>query len=717
MSKVPRKLGPNAEYVFKKLYYDESESKPNQVFARVAQAVAKARPDLAPFQERFLKIQVENKMRVNSPSMMNLGCRRKQIASACFVGDLGDSMLSIKKFFNDATEVFLAGSGIGANFADLRERDAPLASGGTSSGPIAFIRHLNSLGGTIKSGGKTRRAAAMVVFDVGHPDVLDVIKLKTLEALPNMNISINCNDAFMKAVQEDELWELRGLKDGKPKTKVAARQILKSIAECSHACGDPGVVFLDRVNRFNTLPSLPIRSSNPCGEQFLSPYGSCNLASVNLAAHVNEGQIEWAELEQTLRLTVRMLDGMLDACEYPTPEFKDVAMNTRNIGVGIMGLADTLLALNFPYDSPEGREVAGRLMEFVTRISWDESGVLAEEVKPFPMYEDAKEKLKELWGIEKPVRNSQVTTIAPTGTVSISCECSSGMEPLFAIVFDKKISDTGDIMTFIHPDFQRRYQGEKWYTAELLNSLKRSGGSLQKIPNIPMDVKRLWKTAHDINWIDRLLMQAELQKFVTNSISSTVNLPNTTTLDSIQEIIQTAYEQGLKGVTIYRDGSITTQPVKFGSVVPELRRIKRPKRVYGFTEMIKTGEGNMYVTINEMDGLPIECFIEIGKSGGNKKAHAEVCGRMMSLNWQIGGTVQMVYDQLINIAGKHIVWDEGKQVLSMYDGVAKVLWDQYLNPQRESIAEMYDECPQCHGRYIHKEGCAECLDCGFSKCQ
>jgi len=1006
---MSKKLGPNADYVFKKLYYDEGETKPVHVFRRVVNAIVNARPDLKVNLDEFIRIQVENKMRVNSPAMMNLGCKRKQIASACFVGRLEDSMSSIKGFYDDATEVFLAGSGIGANFSDLREKDCPLSSGGTSSGPIAFIRHLNSLGGTIKSGGKTRRAAAMVVFDVGHPDVIDVIRLKTMEALPNINISINLTDAFMKAVQDDTIWELRSVIDGSVKSKINAQTLLKSIAECAHACGDPGVVFLDRVNRFNTIPTEPIRSSNPCwvgstkiwtvegpkridelvgkeipvltqddngllkfrtmrnirqtasdaevmkvvfknakgklsaqictpqhtfhlsdgseihaedlragdsigsvyrykanqkgylklqnsvesvmehhvvlewkegsrpsypkehahhidgdrsnnippnleildhyehnskemfgesnpmygvgdernpfkrlkfdgekngrfredidtnkiqqmkssgmsnkeiakhfncspylvahrlgwrkpikevmnhkvvsierldikapvyngsvdethryfvccgsndailsancGEQFLMPHGSCNLASVNIAAHIIDGQINWNDLATTVCLTTYMLDGMLDASEYPTEKFQKVALSTRNIGIGIMGLADALLMLNLPYDSPSARETAGRIMEFVTQEAWAASMALAQApteggiIQPFTKFGDAKERLEELWGITVPVRNAQVTTIAPTGSISISCECSSGMEPLFAIVYEKKISDTGDTMTFVHPDFQKKYQNEKWYAPDLINEMKRHGGSIQRISNIPLEVKQLWKTAHDINWLDRVLMQAGLQKYVTNSISSTVNLPNAATADTILEIIQTAYEQGLKGVTVYRDGSITTQPVKFGGVVPELRRIKRPKRLKGVTDCVKTGEGNMYVTINELDGVPVECFVEIGKSGGNKKAHAEALGRMMSLNWQLGGSVQMIYEQLIGIAGKDVVWDEGKKVLSIYDGVAKVLWDVYLNPEQKSDANFYDECPQCHGRYEHKEGCAECLDCGYSKCQ
>jgi ribonucleoside-diphosphate reductase alpha chain len=718
---MSKKLGANALYVFKKLYYDEGETRPKDVFTRISKAIIKLRPDLSQWEERFIKAQHEHKIRVNTPAMMNLGCSRKQVASACFVGDLQDSMPSIKRFYDDATEVFLAGSGIGANFSELRERDAGLSTGGSSSGPISFIRHLNSLGGTIKSGGKTRRAAAMVVFDITHPDVLDIVKLKTTEALENINISINCTDEFMKAVQDDEMWELKGVKDKQVKTRLKARQILLAIAECSYACGDPGVVFLDRVNRFSTVPGVPIRSSNPCGEQFLIPYGSCNLASINIAAHFSqtaEGAIDWDELEETVRIATRLLDGMLDACEYPTKKFKEVSQATRNIGIGIMGLSDTLIHLGLPYDSPEARETAGRIMECVTRVAWDESANIADEHGPFPLYDEAKERIQEVWGIIRPVRNSQVTTIAPTGTVSISCDCSSGMEPLFAIVYDKKISDTGDIMTFVHPEFQKRYQNERWYSVDLINSMKNRGGSIQKFNEIPNDVKRLWKTAHDIGWIDRVLMQAELQKYVTNSISSTVNLPNATTTDVIQEIVKTAYEQGLKGITIYRDGSITTQPVKFGGVgiAPELRRVKRPKRLRGFTDMIRTGEGNMYVTINEMEGAPVECFVEIGKSGANKKAHAEALGRMVSLNLQMGGSVHTIYEQLIGIAGKDIVWDEGKQVLSIYDGLAKVLWEEYLNPDRDSLLAKYDECPVCHGRYIHKEGCAECLDCGFSKC-
>lgn len=711
------KLGANALYVFEKLYFDEGESSPKHVFSRIVKAVINARPDLEEWRDEMFKVQHDRKARVNSPAMMNLGCNRRQIASACFVGELQDSMDSIKTFYDDATEVFLAGSGIGANFSDLRERNAYLASGGTSSGPIAFIRHLNSLGGTIKSGGKTRRAAAMVVFDVTHPDVLDIIKLKTQEDLSNINISINLTDEFMKAVQEDEMWELKGYKDGQVKTKIQARQILQLIAECSHACGDPGVMFLDRVNRSNTLPSLgPIRSSNPCGEQFLVPYGSCNLASINIGAHIAGDDIDWPELEKTTRTMVRMLDGMLDAAEYPTDTFKKIALKTRNIGIGIMGLADALIALNLPYDSAEARTLSGVIMSFVTKKAWEESEKLATETEPFPLWEKSKERLKDLWGIENPVRNAQVTTIAPTGTISISCECSSGMEPFFAIVFEKKISDTGDIMTFIHPDFVKRYQNERWYSTNTINEIKRHGGSLQKVSGVPVEVKKLWKTAHDIHWLDRIMMQGELQKGVTNSISSTINLPATATPETIQEIVQTSFEQGLKGVTVYRDGSKTNQPVKFGGTVPETRRFQRPKRLYGFTERVKTGQGNMYITINEEDNQPIECFVEIGKSGGNKKADAEALGRMASLIFQLGGSSQLLYEQLIGLAGKDIVWSEGKKISSIYDALAKVLWEQYLDPQRESVESQYDECPQCHGRYIHKEGCGECLDCGFSKC-
>lgn len=1090
-------LGANASYVFQKLYFDDGEHTPDDVFTRVVNAIVKARPDLEPMKEDMIAVQREHKLRVNTPAMMNLGCNRRQIASACFVGDLQDSMKSIKRFYDDATEVFLAGAGIGANFSDLREREAYLSTGGTSSGPLAFIRHLNSLGGTIKSGGKTRRAAAMVVFDVSHPDILDAISLKLHEDLSNINISINLTEDFIKAVQEDGSWELRGVTDKQVKTKIKARQIMQLIADASWACGDPGVLFLDRVNQTNTVPSLgPIRSSNPCltgetliaaadgrgcipikqlaeegrdvpvycndsdgklqirvmrnprltsekqpilrvnldsgdylrvtpnhkfvlscggakeakdliegdslttltkrvaklneihpnlhnavqpyiwvrttaekrfraehrlifqscngklkpglivhhkdfnslnnapsnlegmtkpahdalhslrmqgdnnpmrrfpeknpfknpesqerwrllnhigakrsnetkqkigeathkrfkdpayklqhgkavgeghkrtgglngsikfheralcrldecqsktdlkcflvgnsvivrknceacgiefnvswtrreqsfcthncflqfhnkrqqqrwqkrsanhrvvsivedgfedvyngtvdefhnffiggfketndqqvfvstqncGEQFLVKYGSCNLASVNIGAHVKNGDVNWEDLMKTTRLAVRILDGMLDAADYPTPRFKEVALKTRNIGVGIMGLADTLIKLNLPYDTPGARDLTGSIMRAITFTAWTESSDIASEVGPFELWEDSKERLKELWGVLKPTRNAQVTTIAPTGTVSISCECSSGMEPLFAVVYEKKISDTGDIMNFIHPEFERRYSGEKWYTASIINEIKRHFGSIQKVEGIPDKVKRLWRTAHDIHWMDRVLMQAELQKWVTNSISSTINLPHTADTSTIQEIYRTAYDQGLKGVTIYRDGSKTNQPITFGGAAPEARRIQRPKRLFGFTERVKTGQGNMYITINENAGVPFECFVEIGKSGGNKKADAEALGRMASLNLQLGGTPQMVYEQLVGIAGKDIVWSEGRQVLSIYDALAKVLWEQYLNPDRDAPSVFYDECPVCHGRFIHEEGCPKCLDCGFSKC-
>lgn len=712
------KLGENALWVFRRLYLDEGETKPVHTFKRVSNAVVKVRPDLEPFKEEFVRIQNENRFRVNTPCYMNLGCNRRQIASACFVGNLQDSMTEIKQFYDDATEVFLAGAGIGANFSDLREGGALLTSGGSSSGPIAFIRHLNSLGGTIKSGGKTRRAAAMVVFDVTHPDVMEVIRLKTIEDLSNINISINLTDDFLQCLQMDGIWETKSFKDGSIKTKIKARDVMNAIAECSHACGDPGVVFLDRINKWDTVPSLgAIRTTNPCGEQPLHAYQSCDLGSINIGAHVDTQGIRWEELEKTVRVAVRMLDGMLDAAEFPTANFKRVAEQTRNIGLGIMGLADTFLMLSLPYESTQARELAGQVMNFVTTTAWSESAQLAKETEPFPLYMENRERIQDLWGIEEPVRNSQVTTIAPTGTVSISCECSSGMEPLFAIVYEKKITDTGDIMTFVHPEFERRYFKEPWYDAQLINEIKRRGGTLQKITKVPPDVKRLWKTAHDIHWQDRILMQAELQKEVTSSISSTVNLPNDATPEDVYQLIFYAYEQGLKGVTVYRDGSKTNQPIKFGGIVPEVRRFKRPRKLTGNTICVKTALGHMYITINCHEGQPMECFVEIGKSGNNKKADAEALGRMVSLLFQMGCSVQQVYDQLVGIAGRDIAWDEGKKVLSIYDALARVLWEEYIDPQRETVTAEYDECPNCRqGRYIHKEGCGECIDCGFSKC-
>ncbi len=873
------KLSENALWTFQRLYFNEGETKPIQTFRRVANSIVNARPDLEKYRDEFVRIQAENKFRVNTPCYMNLGCNRKQITAACYVGNLEDSMDSINKFFSDATQVFLAGAGIGANFSDLRERDCPLSSGGTSSGPIAFMKHLNSLGGTIKSGGKTRRAAIMIMFDVTHPDVLDVITLKTRESLENANISINLTDDFMKCVQEDGMWETIGFKDGKVKSKVKARQLLNLIATCAHACGDPGVAFLDRANRFDTIPSLgKIRSTNPCvtgdtlvavadgrgcvpiqrlaeegkdvlvhccnpktgesyvrmgrnprktrekaqvlkvtlgdgssirttydhkfilrdgseieakdlradmtlmpfveecatrtnynhtvavvepdgvadvynitvdefhtvayvtnphdlttrgkrpkhtgiitkncGEQILHAHGACNLGSINIGAHVENGAINWQDLETTIRVAVRCLDGMIDASAFPTEDFEKIAKLTRNIGLGLMGLADTFLMLNLPYDTAEARELAGKIMSFITNTAWDESRILAEENEPFPLWSEPEnqERLKEIWGIENPVRNAQITTIAPTGTTSISCDCSSGMEPLFAIVYEKRISDTGDIMTFVHPEFEKKYAKESWYNSKLINEIKRKMGSIQKIDGVPPEVKRLWKTAHDIHWRDRVLMQSELQKWVTSSISSTVNLPSSATVDDIYQIICFTYEQGLKGVTVYRDGCKANQPIKFGATTAEDQRFQRPKRLYGFTESVKTGLGTMYVTINTYDSRPIECFVEIGKSGGNKKADAEAVGRLVSCIFRLGGSCKLVYDQLIGIAGKDITWSEGRQVLSIYDALAKVLWDEYINPDRDVEVSSYEECPHCRGRYIHKEGCAECLDCGFSKC-
>ena len=885
MSKRKGELGENAMYVFKKLYFDEGEDKPIQVFRRVAKAICDAREDLKGDFEEFVRVQAENRLRVNSPAMMNLGCKRKQIASACYIGHVADDMSSIKQCYDDATEIFLAGAGIGVNYSDLREKDCPIKSGGASSGPESFIRHLNSLGGTIKSGGKclapyqtvwttggiktvkalaeekkafyilsfdkrigevkiklaqawqsdykevwslktdkgefhlsydhpvmsaageylkvedleqgmelkskflperkvnetfpegleesnhkvkevtkvgcmevydievqcdsiegsptdshnflimplnstsqsglivsnTRRAAVMVMFDVTHPDVLDIIELKCKERLENMNISINLTDAFMKAVEADDDWELRGFVDGEVKKTIKARQLLKKISESIHQSGDPGVAFLDTVNRFHTVPSIgKIRTSNPCGEIFGAPYQSCNLGNINLSAHWDEKEkkVDWEELKKTVRVGIRLLDGMIDASEFPTENFKRVTKYTRNVGLGIMGLADLLIKAGLPYDEEKARNFAGSIMKLITETAWDESMEIASKSGPCGCYaeESTRERLETLWLVDRPVRNSHVTTIAPTGSTSISCECSAGMEPLFAIIYDKKISDTDDVMTFVHPQFEKLYSEEEWYTPQTIKLIKKHGGSIQKIPAIPDEVKMVWRTAHDIKWEDRVAMQAALQRHVTNSISSTVNLPQSEVPETIVQIIKKAYESGLKGITVYRDGSILTQPIRFGGIVPDKKRFQRPRRLRGFTDVVKTGQGNMYITINEFEKIPVECFVEIGKSGGNKKADAEALGRMTSLIFQMGGEVEMVYQQLVGIAGKDIIWENGRQVLSIYDALAKVLWDEYLSPTRKDSKVVYDECPKCGGRFIHREGCGECLDCNFSRC-
>ncbi len=735
-------LNPNAKIVLTKRYLrKDTEGKlaedPTAFFWRVASSIAaeEAKYPKSPhtpegLAQAFYDLMTSFKFLPNSPTLMNAGTPLGQLA-ACFVLPVGDSIEEIFDAVKHAALIHKSGGGTGFSFTRLRSKDSRVGStGGVASGPISFLRIFNTATEQIKQGG-TRRGANMGILRVDHPDILEFISAKEQEGeFNNFNLSVALTDAFMKAVAEDKEYELKAPNNGEVVERLKAEEVFSTLVRKAWVSGDPGMIFIDRINADNPTPAQgQIESTNPCGEQPLLPYEACNLGSVNLAVMALPGgetleeSIDWEELKRVIHLSVRFLDNVIDASKYPLDRITEMVEKNRKIGLGVMGWADLLFRLDIPYDSKAAVDLAEKVMGFVESESKEASKALAQERGPFPAFAES---IFADNGVG-PLRNATTTTIAPTGTLSIIAGCSSGVEPLFALCFSRHVMD-GEELVEVNPWFEQALKDEDFYSVGLMAEVAESG-SIQDYKHLPSKLRRTFVTAMDIDPLWHLKMQAAFQRHTDNAVSKTVNLPHSATEQDIRRIYLQAYEQGCKGVTVYRDGCKSAQVLCTGDQKRQAeeeehhkpRAVRdRPDILKGFTQKVKTGLGVMYLTVNEdMEGKPFEIFTTIGKSGRSITAKAEAIGRLVSLALRSGIEVEEIVKQIKGIGGEHPVFQKKGLLLSIPDAIAWVLENRYLKervPVR-AVTELNGRlCPDCDQPLVFEEGCFICKSCGYTKC-
>jgi ribonucleoside-diphosphate reductase alpha chain len=578
----------------------------------------------------------------------------------------------------------------------------------------------------VKQGG-TRRGANMAILRVDHPDILDFITCKQVNhELNNFNISVGITDDFMEAVAAGEKYDLIDPRDDIKVGNLNATEVYLNLVHQAWENGDPGIIFIDRLNQNNPTPAIGgIESTNPCGEQPLLPFEACNLGSINLAKFVamdnEKAVIDYDRLRDQIWLAIRFLDNTIDMSSYPLPEIKSMVKGNRKIGLGIMGFADILYQLNIPYNSEEALILAEEIMRFIQEESHAASKHLGQKRGVFKNFDKSVFKDRK----DERYRNATVTTIAPTGTLSIIAGCSSGIEPLFALSFVRKVMDNDELME-VNPYFERIAKEKGFYSRELMRQIARKG-SIADIETIPEDVRKVFATAHDVSPEWHVRMQAAFQKHTDNAVSKTVNLPHDATPEDVLKVYNLAYELGCKGITIYRDGSKENQVLSFTDSQKKdsgIRRAvkQRPETLDGFTTKIKTGLGHLYVTVTEFEGQPFEVFATIGKSGRSTTAKTEAIGRLVSLALRAGVKVDAIVDQLKGIGGEHPVFQAGGMVLSIPDAISRVLEKRYLVKTNQTgkanmkNALLGETCPECGQTISFEEGCMTCHFCGFTKC-
>ncbi|MDO8585472.1 MAG: vitamin B12-dependent ribonucleotide reductase [Armatimonadota bacterium] len=740
-------LSKNAVTVLEKRYLRKDETgqvmeTPDQMFRRVADAVAaaektygKTETETAGIADEFYGMMSDLDFLPNSPTLMNAGRPLGQL-SACFVLPIEDSMESIFEAIKHTALIHKSGGGTGFAFSRLRPADDVVRStNGVSSGPISFMEVFNSATEAIKQGG-TRRGANMGCLRVDHPNILDFITCKKENTrLTNFNISVLMTDEFMRALDKADDYDLISPRTGKAVKKLDARKVFDLVVNMAWKNGEPGVIFIDRINRDNPTPNLgQIESTNPCGEQPLLPYESCNLGSINLSntIMIEDGrpEVDFEKLRKTVRLAVRFLDDVIDVNEYPLPVIAEMTRGNRKIGLGVMGFADMLIQLGTPYNSEQGIHTAEQVMSFISQEAKKVSVELAEERGVFPNFTGSM--------YDRPdgmrVRNATVTTIAPTGTLSIIANCSSGVEPLFAVSYVRRVLD-GTEMVEVNPHFEKVARERDFYNEKLMKELA-AKGSLRGVEGVSPDLQRIFVTAMDISPTWHVRMQAAFQRFTDNAVSKTVNFPNTASAEDVREVYQLAYKEGCKGVTIYRDGSREEQVLSFGDSgksqgkdgghVSRAPRA-RPTRTFGSTERITTGCGNLYVTINEDEHGLCEVFTQMGKSGGCGASQLEVAGRLISLTLRAGVDAKSIVKHLRGIRCPTPSWDSAGPVLSCGDAIGIAI-DNYLKANgadtsdaggrklSDKLDTLIGACPDCGGAVEHESGCVVCRLCGFSKC-
>ena len=741
----------------------------DQMFHRVAHNLAQAdrnygatENELEETEEEFYRVISRLEYLPNSPTLMNAG-RELQMLSACFVLPVLDSMEAIFETVKQATLVQKSGGGTGFAFSRLRpEGDIVGSTGGVASGPVSFMRAFDGATEAVKQG-STRRGANMGILHVTHPDILKFISSKEDgKSISNFNISVAVTGPWMEKVKNGDAYDLINPRTGKSTGQLNARDVFDLLAEMACKTGDPGIVFLDRINDDNPTPQLgQIESTNPCGEQPLLPYESCNLGSVNLARMVryaDQGaEIDWDKMARVVKTAVHMLDNVIDMNHYPITAIEEMSKKTRRIGVGVMGFADLLVQRGIAYDSDEALRVAEEVMAFIKRKTDDASMELAEVRGVFPAWEGS---IYDYPGGPR-MRNSAPTTIAPTGTISIIGGCSSGIEPLFALSYVRNVMDNTRLVEG-NPYFEAVARKEGFYSQPLMERLAQKGSLREVDGDVPHWVKRLFATSHDITPEWHVRMQSAFQKYTDNAVSKTINFPAPATVQDIAEAYILAHELGCKGITIYRDGSKDNQVLSTGetgkqseetevqtagrltSLIPvqsdrePLTPRGRPQEMTGTTERIRTGHGNMYITINfDAEGRPFEVFTTLGKAGGCDSAQLEAISRLVSLALRSGVDIKEVISQLRGITCCP-AWDNGVLVRSGPDAVSLALERHTTGEPRQQditgaqlklFASVKDRatweingdqprsrCPDCNTPLAYQEGCLLCTGCGWNKC-
>jgi len=755
-------LTENALTVLRKRYLKrgpkgEVIETPEELFWRVAKNIASAdllyRPGngVAQTEESFFHLMASLDFMPNSPTLMNAG-RELQQLSACFVLPVGDSMEEIFDAVKQMALIQKSGGGTGFSFSRIRPKNDVVGSThGVSSGPVSFMRVFDTATDTVKQGG-TRRGANMGVLRVDHPDILDFIQCKDDdEYFTNFNLSVAATDAFMEAVKQGTTYPLRNPRTKETVRVLDAQEVFDQIVYHAWRNGDPGIIFIDRINRDNPTPELgEIESTNPCGEQPLLPYESCNLGSINLANMVRDGAVDWEKLGRTTDEAVHFLDNVIDMNRYTLPQIEGMTKGNRKIGLGVMGFADLLLRLGIPYNDERAFKLGEELMAFIHERGRMASRALALKRGSFPNFDRSV-----LKGRYDAMRNATVTTIAPTGTISIIAGVSSGIEPIFALAFKRHVLD-GKELVEVNPIFRALAEKEGFYSEALLNEIAETG-RVENAAHVPERFRRLFVTAHDISPEDHIRMQAAFQKHTDNAVSKTVNFPHDATVEDVAKVYQLAYELGCKGVTIYRDRSRQEQVLyrgvlssketradrkEEGSSKVEKRPRERQEVTFGSTRKIRTGCGNLYVTVNEdREGNLFEIFNQIGKAGGCAASQSEAIGRLVSLAFRSGVEPEVVIRQLKGISCHMPVWHHQGKILSCADAIGKAIeWHLEMkkkgfpnegekagnrtgNPQlllghtrSESLSSVQrGACPECGGPLRFEEGCVKCL-CGYSDC-
>jgi len=741
-------LTANALKVLQKRYLCKDEEgraieNPSDMFLRVAENIASAERSwgaddtrVAEVTRDFYELMTSLEFLPNSPTLMNAG-RELQQLSACFVLPVEDSMESIFGAVRDTALIHKSGGGTGFSFSRLRPGgDQVRSTQGVSSGPVSFMRVFNQATEAVKQGG-TRRGANMGVLRIDHPDILNFIKCKADGDFSNFNISVALTEKFMESVKAGTTYDLVNPRTKETAGELDARQVYDLIIEMAWATGDPGIIFIDRINRDNPTPQLgEIESTNPCGEQPLLPYEACNLGSVNLSKFVRPTEsgpdVDWDRLADVVHRGVRFLDNVIEVNEYPLPKIGELARGNRKIGLGVMGWADMLIKMDIAYDSEEGVALGEKIMGFIDAEAKSASRKLAEERGSFPNFEGSIYDTPEGGAI----RNATVTTIAPTGTLSIIANASSGVEPLFAVSYVRTVMDN-DRLVEVNPLFEEIAVKRGFYSRELMQLIA-DHGSVEGIDEVPEDVQRVFVTAHDIAPDWHIKMQAAFQTHTDNAVSKTVNFASGATADDVRHVYDLAYELGVKGVTIYRDGSKAGQVLTTGKTAQaggaedavrlgEIEPRPRPSITVGRTEKIQTGCGNLYVTVNWDEQGMCEVFTQMGKSGGCAASQSEALSRMISVSLRAGVDPEAIMKHLRGIRCPSPCWAEGGKVLSCADAVGIVMEHavKYIETGEapsgvskhvDQLDNLSGACPECGGSLEHESGCAVCRSCGYSKC-